>query len=72
MDCIVKYICKKVQIGTLVYHNVKINDEMWHYPGSENPPLTEEEVVSLAENSNCNNSDLVDLGFVKGWVKKCD
>lgn len=71
MSCTVTYSCKITQIGTLVYHNLKINDEKWNYPDSANPTSTETEIVKIVNNANCKEDDLVTFGFVKGWAVDC-
>ena len=71
MHCAVPYSCKKTQIGTLVYHNLKINDEKWNYPDSSNPTSTESEIVKIVKDANCIEDDLITFGFVKGWVVDC-
>ena len=72
MACIIEYSCKKNEIGTLVFHNIKINNVEWHYPGSENPPLSEDEIKSLVASASCDEGELTTLGFVKGWIRSCD
>ena len=71
MPCNVIYSCRKTQVGTLVYHNLKINDLKWCYPDSANPTSTEDEIVAICKNANCNEDDLLLFGLQKGWVFDC-
>lgn len=71
MSCTVTYSCKITQIGTLVYHNLKINGEKWNYPDSSNPTSTESEIKKMVTDLNCREDDLITFGFMKGWVAGC-
>jgi len=71
MSCQVIYSCRKTQIGTLVYHNLMINNEKWNYPDSANPSSTEAEIVKMVKDVNCIEADLKIFGFVKGWLVEC-
>jgi hypothetical protein len=74
MACTFKYFCRKQQVGTLVYHNVIINGEKWHYSEDSNveSPLTKDAIEKMIKDCNCRENDLLTIGFSKGWMVDCD
>ena len=74
MACKVEYSCKKHLVGSLVHHNVMINDEKWHLPQNvgTGTGYSEEEVIKKIKDNHCRERDLKLFGFVKDWIWDCD
>ncbi len=74
MACVAVYSCRRGEIGSLIYHNVLINNEKWNYAeniGIGENMSTEREIKKMIESAQCKEDELIMFGFSKGWVKDC-